>query len=97
MSALSQQRCFHHPEREAVARCPGCRRYFCRECVTDHAGRVLCAGCLPARPPGRPKRATRGGLVWAVAVGGLGVLAAWLFFFLLGQLLLLLPSVFHSS
>ena len=43
---LSQQRCFNHTSREAVARCPECGRFFCRECITEHDDRVLCAVCL---------------------------------------------------
>lgn len=47
--AIAQSRCAAHPDREAAARCPGCSRFFCRECVTEHAGRVLCARCLAAQ------------------------------------------------
>ena len=32
MNDLLYQRCFNHVLREAVARCPECLRYFCREC-----------------------------------------------------------------
>ena len=45
-SALTHQRCFHHSHREAVARCPECRQFYCRECVTEHDYRVICATCL---------------------------------------------------
>jgi len=41
-----QNRCWNHEEREAVCRCPGCGRPFCRECVTEHQARLLCAACL---------------------------------------------------
>ena len=43
MEDLVHQRCFNHMLREAVACCPECRRYFCRECVTEHEDKVLCA------------------------------------------------------
>ena len=46
MDDLLHQRCFNHMLREAVACCPECRRYFCRECVTEHEDKVLCAACL---------------------------------------------------
>ena len=26
--------------------CPSCRRFFCRECATEHEGRLLCSTCL---------------------------------------------------
>ena len=49
MSALAHQRCFHHSLREAVARCPECRQFYCRECVTEHDDRMFCAACLRKR------------------------------------------------
>ncbi len=90
MSAPLVLPCFRHPEREAAARCPACRRAFCRECVTEHEGRVLCASCLSAAaasPAAAPRRRLAGPLAAAA-----GLLAAWLFFFLLGRLLVALPS-----
>jgi hypothetical protein len=56
MSSLAAQRCFHHSLREAVARCPECRQFYCRECITEHEERVICATCLrrlSAAPPAR--------------------------------------------
>jgi hypothetical protein len=41
-----EQRCRNHEDREAVCRCPRCGRSFCRECVTEHQSRLLCAACL---------------------------------------------------
>ena len=46
MAAVALQRCLHHGEREAIARCPECGSFFCRECITEHDERVLCASCL---------------------------------------------------
>jgi len=43
-----RQRCWNHANREAVCRCPECGRPFCRECVTEHEARLLCAVCLQA-------------------------------------------------
>ena len=44
--SFSNRRCFNHAEREAVARCPECKKEFCRECITEHKGRMLCTNCL---------------------------------------------------
>ena len=41
-------RCRRHPERPASARCPACGGTYCRECVVEHDGRILCASCLRA-------------------------------------------------
>lgn len=89
--------CFHHSSREAVARCPSCRRSFCRECITEHEGRVICARCLAQllTPPSSPAR----DLSWITAPITLaaGFLSAWLLFYALGWILLQLPSDLHEG
>jgi len=94
---LARRRCLHHGAREAVARCPECRQFFCRECVTEHDDRVICAACL--RKLHRPAPARRPGfaIVKRLAAGALGLLIAWFFFFMLGESLLRLPDSFHES
>ncbi|HEX4083861.1 MAG TPA: rhomboid family protein [Chthoniobacteraceae bacterium] len=95
--ALTLQRCIHHPAREAVARCPECGRYFCRECITEHEDRVICADCLRRIAGGPEKRRDRfawfGRLVWSA----LGLLLAWIVFYEIGHGLSLIPSSFHSN
>jgi hypothetical protein len=97
MSELLHKRCFNHAMREAAARCPSCGRYFCRECVTEHDNRVLCAACL-RKPSHTPllKRSAFTGLIRAAQIA-CGVLLAWFFFFLIGQALTLLPDSFHDA
>jgi len=97
MPTLVHQRCFNHAGREAVARCPGCAQYFCRECVTEHDDRVLCAACL--------KKLTRRPLaqrfafakIFRLAQFAFGILIAWFFFFLIGAALLKIPASFHEG
>jgi hypothetical protein len=97
MPSLTQQRCFNHAVREAVARCPECKQFFCRECVTEHDDRVLCASCL--------KKLTRKPLVQRFALARLlsvaqcifGLLIACFFFFLIGRSLVNLPDSFHEG
>lgn len=93
MEGVSHQRCLNHPLREAVARCPNCASFYCRECVTEHEGRVLCAPCL-RREVARATRPKRPLFVRLLRIfpAGLGLLTAWLFFYLLGRGLLLLPD-----
>jgi hypothetical protein len=97
MEDLLHQRCFNHLLREAVARCPHCQRYFCRECVTEHEDKVLCAACLNADVnTDRTDRSRFGGLVQMMHfLLGAGLL--WVFFYYLGQILLSLPSAFHEG
>jgi len=97
MSALVRQRCLHHAGREAVARCPGCQRFFCRECIAEHEGRILCASCLaklaaPAAPHRRGFPILSSGLQCLLAVA-----VAWFFFFLIGRGLLAIPTSFHEG
>lgn len=97
MHDLTYQRCFNHGEREAVARCPECGQYFCRECITEHEDRVICATCLGklARVP-LLKRPALAGLLRASQFL-LGIIAAWFFFYLVGESLLALPTSFHEG
>jgi hypothetical protein len=97
MPNLAYQRCFNHALREAVARCPECKNYFCRECVTEHEDRVLCAACLKKIvKQDSSKRAAFAGLR-RIGECALGILLAWFFFFLIGELLLRLPDSFHEG
>jgi hypothetical protein len=97
MRTLANQRCFNHDAREAAARCPECVRYYCRECVTEHEGKVLCASCLRQRL--NPRSASSGvlrtltqALQWL-----LGLVLVWFFFFFIGESLAQLPDAFHES
>jgi hypothetical protein len=97
MHLLAQQRCFNHATREAAARCPECQHFFCRECVTEHDDRVLCAACLKRLAP--QALARRIGFAQILGLGqcALGLLVAWYIFFLAGLGLSKLPDSFHEG
>jgi hypothetical protein len=97
MPDLSQLRCFHHAVREAVARCPECARYFCRECVTEHDDRVICASCLKGLAEVSSVRRRAFSRFLPAAQCAAGILMAWFFFFLLGETLARLPDSFHET
>ncbi len=95
---LSTKRCFNHANRESVARCPDCARFFCRECVNDHNGRLLCADCLLEMSVSKEKQ--KPGILHMSLPPlriGLGLLAAWLAFYLLATGLLTIPSTIHDG
>ncbi len=97
ITSLERRRCAHHADREAVARCPACQRFFCRECVAEHDGRVLCARCLAWS---NDRRVTRRVLLRRLAPLlqlALGLLLLWGCFFYLGQALILVPDHFHEG
>lgn len=98
MSALAHQRCTLHAGREAVARCPLCGHYYCRECVTEHEGRVICAQCLReiSRTKNERRRRWMGGFL-RVGQWILGLWLGWLFFYGVGQMLLKIPDSFHDA
>ena len=85
-----------------MARCPSCGGFFCRECILEHEGRVLCSDCL-AKEVARglkPVSARRRGLPkwFGSAAGSLaGFLALWIFLYLGGMLLLRIPPEMHEG
>jgi hypothetical protein len=97
MAVLLHQRCFNHFSREAVARCRECARFFCRECVTEHDHRMICAVCLSklVKPPLMRRHGFVVGVRTVQWFAALTVL--WLFFYLVGKGLLAIPSSFHEG
>ncbi|MEE9218001.1 MAG: rhomboid family protein [Acidobacteriota bacterium] len=94
---LTLQRCLVHPRREAAARCPQCRHFFCRECVVEHGDRIICAACLRRLAAASPR--TRFHTLLRLGRGArilIGLFVAWLFFYFLAQALLLVPARFHT-
>lgn len=96
---LALQRCWHHSTREAVARCPECGRFFCRECVVEHDDRVICSGCLARVHAAAEKPKRRLDLTPALRLGAAlaGIVAAWILFFAIGRVLLSVPDKFHAE
>jgi len=97
MPSLAQQRCFHHAQREAAVRCPGCRRYFCRECVTEHEHRLLCKSCLDAEARDDQQRTGAPRALRRLAQLAAAVALLWVVFFMVGHALLQVPAAFHDD
>lgn len=70
---------------------------YCRECVSEHEDRVICAACLKRLLAPKPSR--RAALTGGLRIGGamLGLLIAWCAFYYLGQALLGLPDSVHEG
>lgn len=96
-ASVTEQRCLRHPVREAVARCPQCQKFFCRECITEHEDRVLCANCLAKILHTSEKRTSRWAGITSFLLGAVGIATAWLFFYFLGQSLARVPVNFHEG
>jgi len=94
-SPLIDQRCWRHPSREAVARCPECSRFYCRECVVEHLGRMICSDCVARKSAvtasGRFRTAR-----WSIFAAA-GFVLAWLVFYEIGIVLARIPSDFFEG
>jgi hypothetical protein len=97
MKDLVNQRCHNHPAREAAVRCPVCKSYFCRECTTEHEDRLICSVCLKQITTGKNAKGKRLLMPLRVIEVLVGLFLAWLFFYYLGQGLMLIPTSFHEG
>jgi hypothetical protein len=48
-------KCEVHAMREAAARCTVCSHHYCRECIQEHEGRMVCGNCLSLKSSLEPK------------------------------------------
>lgn len=96
MTEVARLRCFNHGNREAVARCPVCARTFCRECVTEHEDRIICAQCLAALGRRGSGKRARTALIFQGVLSLASFIFLWAFFYYLGRFLLSVPSTFHE-
>lgn len=83
-----RQRCWNHPHREASCRCPGCGRAFCRECVTEHEARLLCAACLEALAGARESRTSLRRRLALAALFAASLAFSWILFLASGTILM---------
>jgi hypothetical protein len=97
IDSLAGNRCFNHISREAIALCSSCGRHYCKECVTEHMGRMTCSYCIERLPV--KKELKRGTLYLAVRGFEMaaGLMLLWLILYYIGRLLILLPSSFHEG
>lgn len=98
MPAIQQLRCTRHQDREAAAKCVLCGKFFCRECVTEHGGRMLCAQCLriESAQKSEKKKGWRR-LPLRLFLASCSFLLLWIVFFGASKLLLTVPSRFHEG
>lgn len=95
---LRMRRCVRHVDREAAARCSSCGAFFCRECASEHAGRIVCASCLAkqVRTQTQAKRARWTNILRALQLG-VSVMLLWVVFHVAGVLLKSIPADFHDG
>jgi hypothetical protein len=95
--SIVTQRCLIHENREAIARCPSCRQFFCRECVTEHEQKFVCASCFRKNAVQTKSRSSP--LRWVIPSFQIvvGLIAAWIFFYALGEILIQVPIGIRSQ
>ena len=89
--------CLNHPKREAAAQCTSCGKPFCRECVTELDGRMVCGPCYrkQVQRVEKPQRDWFAVTTTLQALAGAGVL--WFTSWVVGQALLNIKSSFHEG
>lgn len=96
-SSPAHTSCFLHPQREAAARCVGCGRAFCRECVTALDRRMYCAACFKEKTSKKLKSGRDWFLVTTSMQIVIGLFGLWLTAYFIGRLLVEIPSSFHEG
>lgn len=99
MSEGLHQTCLNHPLREAVAQCPDCRRPFCRECITEHDYRMICAHCLAEMRQKRLKEKTREIRLPLLPLlhASVALLVLWAVYYQIGEVLVNIPVELHDG
>jgi hypothetical protein len=81
---IAAAQCFNHAERLAAARCPECGHSYCRECITEHDGRLVCAVCLRKHSPAGLQRRNWYKAIALPVMGVAALSASWLVFYTAG-------------
>jgi hypothetical protein len=98
MSVIAARKCVRHSGREAIARCPACREDFCRECVIEHEGVLLCAPCLAREAAAKNrKESSSRWRMGSVILTVLCVVLLWVVFYGFGQFLKMIPADVHEG
>jgi late competence protein required for DNA uptake (superfamily II DNA/RNA helicase) len=95
--SFQRARCFNHGTREAIARCLSCGRSYCRECITEHRGRLRCAQCLAAEESKRERSKSRRRAAFAWTLGMVCFVASHFLIQATGSALGRIPSSFHDG
>ena len=97
MHQIAEKKCLLHPEREAAAVCLECGEFFCRECITEHEGRVMCSRCLSEIESGEKRKKARFKKLRKGLQLAAGLIIIWAVFFHLGKAVVETPASFHEG
>ncbi|MEM7602236.1 MAG: rhomboid family protein [Verrucomicrobiota bacterium] len=91
--------CVIHADRVSAARCPSCHQFYCSECITEHEGKMICAGCLDqldassSEAQKKPARVPGAAVLQIVAAA----VVVWILFYFFAQTLGDIPDEFHDG
>lgn len=94
---MAQVQCLNHPKREAAARCTACGQVFCRECVTNLGGRMVCGACYQVKTTVETKVRKDWFVLKFVLQVVVGMGLFWGLWWRVGRLLAGMPSSFHEG
>ena len=94
---LAAARCLNHGTRPAAGRCLECTRSYCRECLTEHAGRLTCVGCLQKNRAPAITRRNRLRHLAPPLLGAAALVGSWLFFYTAGVWLESVSAPSHGT
>ncbi len=94
---LTRKRCVNHSHREAAAKCPECNKFYCRECVTEHENKVLCATCLASDFSENKDKSINLKFLKHILIFLFSFLLLWLLYYYFGQLLLTISPDVHEG
>ncbi len=94
---ITHCKCYNHASREAVARCPQCSHYFCRECITEHDDVIMCAICLEKASNSTKQKGHFLSHLIVVMLCSFSFFVLWLIFYYFGQQINAIPDGFHKE
>ncbi len=94
---IADSKCYNHASREAVARCPQCSHFFCRECITEHDDVIMCAVCLEKSSKSTKQRNPFLKHLIRVLLCGISFFVLWIIFYYFGQQINSIPDGFHKE
>jgi uncharacterized paraquat-inducible protein A len=94
---LRKRKCANHASREAVARCPECKKDFCRECITEHNNKMLCTNCLQEITRKKDAKKKKLAALFTIVLFFLGMLISYYFFLGVASMLSEMPDQFHNG
>ncbi len=97
MNEIIHRKCHNHENREAVAQCPECEKFFCRECITEYDDRILCTRCLDKIIHASKIKTSRLSTLFRSTGALFGILILWLAFYYLGRIIVSIPADFHEG